>query len=332
MHRTQADTTRIEHATRLAAATTPLARGPREPLVHGRPLGSQPHDAARDRLDAEREVDLARWRRAVVALWWLPVAGLVLGAIVGGLYSLRRRHELQGDGADLARPADLAGRRARAELRHEPARRVADRLLGAAFQEQAANAADMRPGGAARPRLGRAGRLGDGRRRVRAAPLISLTVTGAKPANIAAAANTLAQIVVEQTTASYVGTKITTFQATLKNVNDAARIDAATASRSPSRARQAAQHLDPLQQLVIVGQENNAETRPGNLIAQQETLQQQLAFAKQVESAKVIEPAQSVEVVRALALARRSSIGALIGLILGAIVAIAGESRRPPPA
>ena len=38
---------------------------------------------------AEREVDLARWRRALVALWWLPVAGLVLGAIVGVLFSFR---------------------------------------------------------------------------------------------------------------------------------------------------------------------------------------------------------------------------------------------------
>jgi len=37
----------------------------------------------------EREVDLARWRRAIVALWWIPVAGLVIGAIVGVLYSFR---------------------------------------------------------------------------------------------------------------------------------------------------------------------------------------------------------------------------------------------------
>ena len=40
-------------------------------------------------LDAEREFDLARWRRALVALWWLPVAGLVVGAIVGALLSFR---------------------------------------------------------------------------------------------------------------------------------------------------------------------------------------------------------------------------------------------------
>jgi hypothetical protein len=35
---------------------------------------------------AEREVDLARWRRAVVSLWWMPVAGLVVGAIARGRY------------------------------------------------------------------------------------------------------------------------------------------------------------------------------------------------------------------------------------------------------
>ena len=64
-------------------------------------------------LDAEREVDLARWRRAVVALWWLPVAGLVLGAIVGVLYSFRGGTNYKATALDLARPADLARRRAR---------------------------------------------------------------------------------------------------------------------------------------------------------------------------------------------------------------------------
>src|SRR6266571_8603033 len=39
-------------------------------------------------LDAEREVDLARWRAALVAMCWLPVAGLIAGAFVGFLFSL----------------------------------------------------------------------------------------------------------------------------------------------------------------------------------------------------------------------------------------------------
>src|SRR5215212_5222618 len=38
--------------------------------------------------EAEREVDLARWRRALVAWWWLPAAGLLVGAVVGAVLSL----------------------------------------------------------------------------------------------------------------------------------------------------------------------------------------------------------------------------------------------------
>ena len=40
-------------------------------------------------LDAEREVDLGRWRRAVVRLWWLPVLGLIIGAVAGLYPALR---------------------------------------------------------------------------------------------------------------------------------------------------------------------------------------------------------------------------------------------------
>jgi len=36
----------------------------------------------------EREIDLGRWKQAAVERWWLVAAGLVVGAIIGGLYSL----------------------------------------------------------------------------------------------------------------------------------------------------------------------------------------------------------------------------------------------------
>ena len=93
-----------------------------------------------------------------------------------------------------------------------------------------------------------------------------------------------------------------------------------------SKALKASKSLDPLQQLVIVSQEDNAETRQGNLIAQQEALQQQLAFSLNVESAKVVVRAVAV---KASAHSRNSSllVGALIGLILGAIAAILADTR-----
>jgi uncharacterized protein involved in exopolysaccharide biosynthesis len=75
-----------------------------------------------------------------------------------------------------------------------------------------------------------------------------------------------------------------------------------------------------------VSQVDNSEQRQGNLLDQQATTQQQLAFANNVESAKIVQPAASV---LSSAHSRRTSlvIGALIGLILGGIAAIAGYGR-----
>src|SRR5436305_4761935 len=39
-------------------------------------------------LDAEQEVDLGRYARAVATRWWLPLAGLVAGAVIGYVISL----------------------------------------------------------------------------------------------------------------------------------------------------------------------------------------------------------------------------------------------------
>ena len=275
--------------------------------------------------DAEREVDLARWRRAVVALWWLPVAGLVIGAVAGVLYSFRGGTNYKATALiSLGQPTSPGG--ALVPSYGTNPRAVSQIVSGAKFQEQAANAADMRPAALrGHVSVGTIGSAGAGAARTQ--PIISLTVTGAHGKNVAAAANALANIVVAQTTASYVQEKIRTFNATLKSVS--AQLNSITADLNVYKAALAEaqkKNLDPLQQLVIVGQEDNAETRQGNLIAQQETLQQQLVFAKQVESAKIVEPAAAV---KAAAHTRSTSlvVGALIGLILGAIVAIAGEGR-----
>ena len=39
-------------------------------------------------LDAEQEVDLGRYWSAIVARWWLPLLGLLVGALIGYLVSL----------------------------------------------------------------------------------------------------------------------------------------------------------------------------------------------------------------------------------------------------
>src|SRR5690242_6266952 len=94
--------------------------------------------------DAEREVDLARWRRAVVALWWLPALGLVLGAIVGVLYSLRGGTNYKATALiSLGQPTSPGG--ALVPTFGTNPRAVSQIVSGAAFREQAANRADLSP-------------------------------------------------------------------------------------------------------------------------------------------------------------------------------------------
>jgi uncharacterized protein involved in exopolysaccharide biosynthesis len=275
-------------------------------------------------LNAEREVDLARWRAAVARRWWLLLVGLVLGAILGVLFSLRGGTTYKATALiSLGHPTSPGG--ALVNGFGTNPRAVQQIVSSAAAQEQAANRADMRPsalrGHVAVAQVGTT----TGTAAARSTPLIALTVTGTRPKTTAAAANALSKIVVAKTTAAYVGVKISTFQTTLTHVNEQIgsvnkRLTIITA------AEKATKGLDPLQQLVVVSQEDNAETRLGNLIAQQEALQQQLAFAKEVESAKVVEPARAL---KASAHSRTSSlfVGALIGLLLGAAAAIVADGR-----
>jgi len=274
--------------------------------------------------DAEREVDLARWRRAVVALWWLPVAGLVAGAILGVLSSFRGGTNYQASALiSLGQPTSPGGVLVNG-FGTNP-RAISLIVSSAAAQDEAAAKADMRAaalrGNVSVAQVGAA----TGATAARATPLISLTVTGTHSSTTAAAANALATIVVAETTAPYVGVKIRTFQTTLDSV-DVQLGSVKDRLAVIQSAETSAKNLDPLQQLVIVSQEDNAETRLGNLIAQQEALQQQLAFAKEVESAKVVVPARSL---KASAHSRNASlvVGALIGLILGAIAAVVADGR-----
>jgi uncharacterized protein involved in exopolysaccharide biosynthesis len=275
-------------------------------------------------LDAEREIDLARWRRALVALWWIPVAGLVVGAIVGALFSFRGSSNYKATAlVSLGQPLSPGGSLVTGFGTNPLA--VQQIVSSAAAQTEAASRVGMSPaalrGHVSVTQVGIVTGPGAGR----ATPLIALTVNGARPKNVEDAANALAQIVVGRTTAAYVGLKIRTFKATLKQVNS--QIESVNKRLAIiTESQRAAKNLDPFQQLVIVGQEDNAETRLGNLIAQEETLQQQLAFAQEVESAKVIEPARSL---KSSAHSRNASllVGALIGLILGTIAAIVGEGR-----
>jgi uncharacterized protein involved in exopolysaccharide biosynthesis len=274
-------------------------------------------------LDAEREVDLARWRRAVVSLWWIPIAGLVIGAILGVLFSLRGGSNYKATALiSLGQPVSPGGA-VISSFGTNP-RAVSQITSSASAQAETEKKAGMRSG-ALRGHVSIA-QVGSvtGAGAARAPPLISLTVTGPAPTKVEDAANALATLVVDRTTAPYVGTKIATYESVLKTTNK--QLASITTRLAVLDQAMAKSNLAPIDQLVLVSQVDNAEQRQGNLLDQQATTNQQLAFAKEVESAKVITTAKSE---KASAHSKPSSllIGAFIGLLIGAIVAIAGENR-----
>jgi uncharacterized protein involved in exopolysaccharide biosynthesis len=278
-------------------------------------------------LDAEREVDLGRWRRALVGLWWVPVAGLVLGAVVGVLYSIGGSSTYKASSLiSLGQPVSPGGV-VIASFGTNP-RAVAQITSSAAAQADAEKAAGLRSGALrGHVSISQVG-TATGAGAARATPLISLTVSGAQPKKTELAANALSRRVIQLTTAPYVGTKIRTYGQVLKTTNSQlASINTRLAALNEAVK---VSHLDPLNQLVLISQIDNAEQRQGNLFDQKATTLQQLAFAQNVESAKVITAAKSQ---KASAHSRNSSllIGALIGLLLGAIVAIVADGRIARP-
>jgi uncharacterized protein involved in exopolysaccharide biosynthesis len=278
-------------------------------------------------LDAEREVDLGRWRTAIAVRWWLPVVGLAAGAILGVLASVGAAQVYRAQALiSLGQPFSPTGSAPVNSFATNP-RAVSEIVRSESALKQAAAAAGLRVG-ALRGKVS-SGQVGTGTgNAARNVPLVTVSVQGAKPTKVEVAANELAKIVVDRTTAKYVGTKIKTFKLTLNSIQE--QLNSLKPRINALQGQVDASGLAPLDKLVLLSALDNAQQRRGQLLELQTTTQQQLALAENVESAQVIQDAASV---KTTARSRRNSIaiGALIGLIAGLVAAIAWDpitSRR----
>jgi uncharacterized protein involved in exopolysaccharide biosynthesis len=281
-------------------------------------------------LDAEREVDLGRWRSAVAARWWLLVIGLVVGAVLGLLASVGGSQVYRAQALiSLGQPFSPTGSAPVNSFATNP-RAVSEIVRSESALKQAAAAAGLHVG-ALRGKVssGQVG-TGTGTAAARNVPLVNVSVTGAKPGKVEAAANELAKIVVDRTTAKYVGTKIRTFNDTLKSIQE--RLDTLAPRIKILETAIEDQRRSFDERLLLVTQLDNAQERRGQLLDLQTTTQQQLALALNVESAQIVQKASAA---KTTARSRRNSIaiGALIGLLAGLIAAIAWDpvvARRMP--
>jgi capsular polysaccharide biosynthesis protein len=249
------------------------------------------------------------------------VAGLVLGGIAGAVLALGGSDTYQARAVlSLGQPFSPNGGSPVNGLINNP-RTVGEIIRSESALEVAARRAGVSPSALR-------GHVSNGtitsQAKANAQPLVTIQVTGSKPRRVEEAANALTEIVIERISGDYVEQKITSFErqlSTLKtqiaSVNR--RITALNASlRNTNRS--------DVDQLVLVNLLDNAEARLGGLLQAQTLASQQLALAENIEKPRVVASAAAA---KSSPRSRRNSIlvGALIGLILGAIAAIVVDAR-----
>ena len=255
--------------------------------------------------DAEREVDLRGYLNALTVRWWLPVAGLVGGIVIGLLVSLGGNQVWTANTTVyLGQPLSPTGSVQIQSDSTNPSV-VGTIIHSEANLRLAAHAAGMpvsklRGHVSSRPVAGALTKLGQ-------TPLVQITVTGSAPRKVQIAANTLAKIVVANTS-TYADRLISTWQdqvstytQSMKTIDDQLKGNGLSGTDKLLASLQRAQIADQLT-----------------------TAKQQLAVAEEVEKGSQKTFAVAT---KTTAKSRRNTVivAALIGLLLGIFGALLWE-------
>ena len=274
-------------------------------------------------LDAEREVDLSRWWTALVARWWLVAAGLVVGAVIGGIISLSGGSVWQA--SVLLSPAQAFSPSGAPVLNYNSSPRgINDLVTSEATLTTVAAKTGVGVGELRGNVTTQSIQTGAGTVAARGAVLIKIVVQLPRETAAADAANALGQAVITETTSPYVkqsvGVLDTSIAGNKRQLNSLARL---LTQLNVSIAKTS----DFATKLILVSTANNVALRQSTISNDLALEQQQLALAKSIEYPQIIGP--PTRAVKTTAVSRRNAVlvGGLIGLILGAIVAIFAEAR-----
>ena len=279
-------------------------------------------------LDAEREVDLeSAWSR-ITARWWLPLGGLVLGAILGVLVSVGSGDVYRAESLIyLGQPFTSAGGGQLQNLQTNP-RTVSLIVRSESAISRAARAAGMRPA-QLRGNVTATPVVQPGQVARNFTPLVEIEVRGPTKVKAERAANSMANTVVTRVV-PYVQVKIDQLQEQIANnerqLEDiAARISAANEQMELALRDESLS----LSEKLLVSTNSNAtinaaEQRRGSVLTELNVARGLLAQAEHVELSRVVQPAVGV---RTSATSRRNAavVGALAGLLLGALAAIVAD-------
>ena len=278
--------------------------------------------------DDEQEVDLASaWERIKVR-WWLPVGGLVLGAVVGIALALAGGNVYRAETiVYLGQPFAPQGGGQIQSLATNP-RTVSEIIRSENVLRDVSDATGI-PVSQLRSSISTKEIVAPGQIRG-INPLVEIGVKGdAEPRRIEEATNALAARVV-QNVSSFVVEKIKLLEEQIEISED--QLDQIEQRIADAQRQQTTVINDesiPLDQRLILSLNLNSviTTADARRSALQDNLfeaQQFLNQAHEVESSRVVEEGSAV---RTTARSRRTSVlvGALVGLLVGTIAALAAE-------
>jgi hypothetical protein len=277
--------------------------------------------------DAEREIDLrSAWSR-LAARWWLPVGGLVVGAILGVLVSVGSAQVYKAEALlYLGQPFTPGGGGQIQSLATNP-KTVSETIRSEAALERAARAAGMRPG-QLRGNVTTSTITTAGQPR-NLSPLVTIEVHAPTRAKAEKAANSLAQSVMEQVS-PYVVQKIAQLKTQIEGDESQIEDIAARIANANEQQRLALRDasLSLAEKLLVSTNSNatinNAEQRRGTVRQDLNLAKQLLSLAENVEQSRVVQPALAR---KASATSRRNAaaVGGLIGLLVGALAAVLAD-------
>jgi capsular polysaccharide biosynthesis protein len=279
-------------------------------------------------LEAEQEIDLGKYGRRLARRWWLLVIGLVVGGLIGWTFSSAASSDVNRAEATiyLGQPLSATGGSSVSSVQTNPAavREIArsEEVVGEVAEQVGVDARRLRAGISTSQISTAVARTGQTNQ------LFDIAVRGPWPrATVADAANLLAAEVVERTS-SYADTKIAAYEARLEELD--AALDAAETSiarLTEAASDQGASSQDRLTAVTLLG---FARGDRSELSEERLNVELLLAQARDVEKGQVVTEARASAVTPR---SNRSSlvVGALIGLIVGLVAALAWDpivSRR----
>src|SRR5579884_2381625 len=235
-------------------------------------------------LAAEREIDLGRWKESAAERWWIVAAGLVVGAVIGGLLALSGGSVWQA--SVLISPGQAFSPSGAPVLNYLSSPLGIQDLVTSQNALQAGAKAAHIGVDSLRGNVSTESVLtGVTNTAARGAALIKITVQLHQPKKAEQAADALGAYVMRTTTSKYVRTSVGVVQNSIKN--DELQLNS-LARQVVELNKAIAKTTDPLTRIVLVSEANNAATRQASISNNLALAKQQLSLAQSVEFAQQI--------------------------------------------